>query len=100
LADEVAVPLVFKIGVVANVVELSAGVPSVREKRRSLLNSVFPRVGSRSMSQLAIWMLTPTPGALTSASSATTNGILDDPVLATVGTANDSEATHAAGTPP
>ncbi|MDB2239449.1 hypothetical protein [Halorubrum ezzemoulense] len=54
LADEVAVPLVFKIDVAANLVELSAGVPSVREKCRPLLNSVLPRVRSCSTSQLAI----------------------------------------------
>jgi hypothetical protein len=54
LADKVAVPFLFKIGVVANLVELSAGVPSVREKRRPLLNSVLPRVCSCSTSQLAI----------------------------------------------
>jgi hypothetical protein len=54
LADKVAVPFLFKIGVVANLVELSAGVTSVREKRRPLLNSILPRVGSCSTSQLAI----------------------------------------------
>ncbi|OYR84694.1 hypothetical protein DJ71_04965 [Halorubrum sp. E3] len=54
LADEVAVPFLFKIGVVANLVELSAGAPSVREKCRPLLNSILPRVGSCSTSQLAI----------------------------------------------
>jgi len=54
LADEAAVPLVFKIGVAVNLVELSAGVASGREKRRPLLNSVLPRVRSRSTSQLIV----------------------------------------------
>ncbi|MDB2275754.1 hypothetical protein PM022_14635 [Halorubrum ezzemoulense] len=54
LADEVAVPFLFKIGVVANLVELSTSVTSVREKCRPLLNSILPRVGSCSTSQLAI----------------------------------------------
>ncbi|MDL0120306.1 hypothetical protein PNQ29_11310 [Halobacterium salinarum] len=54
LADKVVVPFLFKIGIVANLVELSAGVPSVREKRRPLLNSSLPRVCSCSTSQLAI----------------------------------------------
>ncbi|MDB2250091.1 hypothetical protein [Halorubrum ezzemoulense] len=54
LANEVAVPFLFKISVVANPVELSAGVPSVREKCCPLLNSILPRVGSYSTSQLAI----------------------------------------------
>ncbi|MFC6752021.1 hypothetical protein [Halorubrum tibetense] len=53
-ADEIAVPFLFKIGVVANLVELSASVPSIREKRRPLLNSILPRVSSCSTSQLAI----------------------------------------------
>ncbi|QAU14580.1 hypothetical protein EKH57_17855 (plasmid) [Halorubrum sp. BOL3-1] len=54
LADEVAVPLVFKLGVAADLVELSAGTTSAREKCRPLLNSGLPRVCSRSTSQLII----------------------------------------------
>jgi hypothetical protein len=100
LATEVTVPLFFKFGIVPDVVKLSAGAALSREQCSSLFSSSLPCVRLRPASQLIVLMMFSTARALTLVGCVDADILVENPVLATVGAANDSVTTHAAGTPP